>query len=83
MRKEGIMTQLVISVKDAAQSLGLSPYTLRSWIKAGKIPSVRLGKRVMVEPAMIQQLIARGRTEVPGFTAPEPVQPLRAKNQSQ
>ena len=68
------MTQLVISVKDAAQSLGLSPYTLRNWIKHGKLPSVRLGKRVMLEPAMIEQLISKGRTEVAGFVAPEPVQ---------
>jgi len=83
MRKEGIMPQLVISVKDAAQSLGLSPYTLRNWIKQGKIPSVRLGKRVMIEPSTIQQLLAKGRTQVEGFEPTEAVPPLRAKNQCQ
>jgi excisionase family DNA binding protein len=37
------------SVEEAAGLLGISPWTVRSYIKTGKLKPVRLGRRVLVE----------------------------------
>jgi excisionase family DNA binding protein len=52
---------LAISIKDAALVLSLSPWTIRKWIARGIIPSIRLGRRVLVEPETLQALIERSR----------------------
>ncbi len=53
--------QLLFGLWDAAASLGLSHWTLRDWIRKGKLQAVRLGRRVLVEPAELERLIAAGR----------------------
>jgi excisionase family DNA binding protein len=54
-------TSLLLGLKDAAASLGLSHWTLRDWIRRGKLHAVRLGRRVLVEPAELERLVAAGR----------------------
>jgi excisionase family DNA binding protein len=56
-------TSLLLGLRDAAASLGLSHWTLREWIRQGKLKSVRLGRRVLVEPAEMARLVAAGRKE--------------------
>jgi len=57
--------RLTIGLREAAESVGLSVWTLRSWIRCGKLRSVRLGRRVMVEPGELERLVSEGReTEV-------------------
>jgi excisionase family DNA binding protein len=53
---------LAVSIKDAAIALSLSPWTIRRWISDGKLPFVRLGRRVLIEPSAIEKLLAEGRT---------------------
>jgi excisionase family DNA binding protein len=53
--------ELAIGVKDAALRVGLSPWTLRAWIRTGKLGSVRLGRRVLIEPSELHRLVEQGR----------------------
>ena len=55
------MEQIAIGLPEAAASLGLSVWTIRSWIRQGKIAAIRLGRRVMVEPAELRKLVKAGR----------------------
>jgi excisionase family DNA binding protein len=45
------MNALAIGLKQAATVLGLSHWTLRQWIRKGRIRAVRLGRRVLIEPS--------------------------------
>ncbi|MEN6535756.1 MAG: helix-turn-helix domain-containing protein [Bryobacteraceae bacterium] len=56
-------TGLCIGIKDAAALLGLSPWTIRRFIRLGKLASVRIGRRVLVEPAELEKLVEAGRAE--------------------
>jgi excisionase family DNA binding protein len=53
--------QSLLSVCSAAEVLSLSPWTIRKYIAQGVIPCVRIGRRVLIEPAEVQKLIERGR----------------------
>ncbi len=55
---------LTIGVKDAAARLGLTHWTLRKYIAQGKLRAVRIGRRVLIEPAELERLVALGRFEV-------------------
>jgi excisionase family DNA binding protein len=57
------MTQLnlCIGVKEAAAALGISHWSIRKMIRQGRLRAVRIGRRVLIEPAELQRLIERGR----------------------
>lgn len=38
--QEGLLT-----VEDVAQRLRLAPYTIRKWVRLGRLPAVKLGDR--------------------------------------
>ena len=50
----------VLSVEEAARTIGLKPPTIRAWIGARKIASVHLGRRVMIPIEAIDDLLKRG-----------------------
>jgi excisionase family DNA binding protein len=52
---------LAISIKDAALALSISPWTVRKYVAKGLIPSVRVGRRVLIEPAELEKLLSRSR----------------------
>jgi len=52
---------LAMGVGDAATVIGLSVWTVRKYIRQGKIRALRIGRRVLVEPAELERLIERGR----------------------
>lgn len=54
---------LAVGIKEAANALGLSHWTIRQWIRHGRLPAVRLGRRRMIEPAELQRLIEQARSE--------------------
>jgi excisionase family DNA binding protein len=56
--------KLALSITNAAHILSLSPWTLRRWIRLGRVRAVRLGSRVLVEPEELERLIASGRKTV-------------------
>ena len=53
--------RLALGVKEAAEAVGLSHWTIRKFIREGKLRSVRLGKRVLVEPSELERLVEQGR----------------------
>ena len=55
------MEQLAFGLRQAAEALGLSHWTLRAWVRQGKVQAVRLGRRVLIEPSELQRLIEQGR----------------------
>ena len=54
---------LTIGLREAAELTGLSHWTLRRYIRDGRLAAVRIGRRVLLEPASLQRLIERGRSE--------------------
>ena len=50
----------VVSVDEAARTLGLKSSTIRAWIGARKIGSDHLGRRVMIPMEVIDDLLAKG-----------------------
>jgi excisionase family DNA binding protein len=51
------MTPFLLSVPDAAKGLGVSERWVWIQIRAGKLPSVRLGRRVLVKPEDIETFV--------------------------
>jgi excisionase family DNA binding protein len=56
--------RLLWNVKEAGNALGLSPWTIRRYITIGKLRTVRLGRRVLIEPAECHRLIEEGRSSL-------------------
>ena len=53
--------KLVLDIREAASVLSLSPWTIRRYITDGKLKTVRLGRRVLIEPSELQRLVEEGR----------------------
>jgi len=53
------------SVEEAAGLLGISPWTVRSYIKTGRVRPVRLGRRVLLEEAELERFVAEGKAQEP------------------
>lgn len=51
----------LFNVVESAEVLRLSPWTIRKYINQRKINTVRIGRRVLIEPAELQRLIEQGR----------------------
>lgn len=47
------MNQL-LNVGDAARLLRLSPHTLYRWVIEGRVPTVRLGRRLLFDPVALR-----------------------------
>lgn len=57
-RRPGLM-----SVVAAADRIGVSPYTVRTWIRQGRISHIRLGRRVLFDPSDLERFIQTNRVE--------------------
>lgn len=55
-------TVSLLTIDQAAEVLTLSPWTIRAWIKAGRLPVVRLGRRIAIERTALESLINAGRS---------------------
>jgi excisionase family DNA binding protein len=53
-------TSEMLSVRQAAEQLGLSVACLRAWIATRKIPFVRLGRAIRIHRSALAELIERG-----------------------
>ena len=56
-------TSMTLSVVEAAQNLGVSPYTLRSWIRARRESSHRLGRRIALGAEGVKKFLFQHRAE--------------------
>jgi excisionase family DNA binding protein len=50
----------VRTIRETAEELGLSPATIRAWIRQRRIGYVRLGRAVRIPVSEIQRLVERG-----------------------
>jgi excisionase family DNA binding protein len=53
---------LTIGVREAAAMLGVSPWSIRRWVRLGRLPAVKLGRRTVLELAALHRFIATNRT---------------------
>ncbi len=51
------------SIRETAERLGLSPYTVREWANEGRISSVKIFGRRLVPADEIKRLLTEGRSE--------------------
>jgi excisionase family DNA binding protein len=47
----------LVSIKDAAAILAISPWTVRAWVTQGKISSAKLGARRLIPESEINRLL--------------------------
>jgi len=52
-RREIMENQKLLTVAEAAQILRIAPATLYSWCRQRRVPCVRLGDRVLLDPSEI------------------------------
>ncbi len=57
------MSQRLMSYEEAADELGISIHTMRSWVSAGKITFVKLGSRVMFLRKDLESFILKHRVK--------------------
>ncbi len=57
------MDKLALSVREAAQVVSLSPWTIRRYISDGRIRAIRIGRRVLIEPKNLLDLVEKARGE--------------------
>ncbi len=55
------MDKVLLGVKEAGAAIGLSPWTIRKMIRESRLDAVRLGRRVLVEPAALRRLVERAK----------------------
>ena len=55
------MTAL-FSVAKAAEVLGISIWTVRSYLRKGKLIPVRIGRRVLLEEAELERFVAEAKS---------------------
>jgi len=55
--------EALLDCEKAAELLGISPWTVRKWLSTNKLRSVRLGRRVLIEPGEIRRIIDLGRED--------------------
>jgi excisionase family DNA binding protein len=60
IRGEDVMRALK-SVTEAAGLLGISPWTVRGYIRDGKLRPVRLGRRVLLAEDELERLVAQSQ----------------------
>jgi excisionase family DNA binding protein len=53
----------LLSIEEGAVKLGISPLTMRAWIRQRRIPCVRLGRRVLLDPQDVENFIDANRVK--------------------
>jgi excisionase family DNA binding protein len=54
----------LLDVKGASELLGISIFTIHKWLGQGKIPSVRLGRRVLFDPQDLEKWVEGNKVAV-------------------
>ena len=53
----------LLTLDEVANTLRLSPHTIRSFVKKGRLAPVRICRRLLFNPSDIEQLIARATAD--------------------
>ena len=56
----------VLSIPQCAAAYNLPPYTLRRWIKEGKLKVIRSGRKMFVNTGVLNDFLASGGMFEPG-----------------
>jgi len=64
-RRKESAAKLAYSIAEVARMLSLSEISIRRKIKAGELPSIRIGKRVLIRWVDIQRLLQLDQEEEP------------------
>jgi len=51
-------------VPTAANRIGCSPYTLRAWLRERRLPFIKAGRRVLLDPEDVEKFIDANRVPV-------------------
>lgn len=55
--------RLALGINEAARAVGVSPWTMRGYIKVGKLKAVHFGRRVLLQPEELNRFLSgRQRT---------------------
>jgi excisionase family DNA binding protein len=54
------MSGILRSINESATRLGVSPFTVRRLVKAGRLKAVRVGRRVLVSDTEIGRVMEEG-----------------------
>lgn len=49
----------LLDVKMAAERLGVSPFTIRAWLRQRRLEHVKLGRRVLVPETALRRFVER------------------------
>jgi excisionase family DNA binding protein len=55
------LPEQLLSVEDTASLLSISTWTVRAWVRSGRLSSVKLGARVLLPASEIQRVIDGAR----------------------
>lgn len=59
LKTETLISDPVISVKDACQKLGgISKWTIYAWLSQGKLARTKVGSRTMIRMSELERLVA-------------------------
>jgi len=61
VESSNVTLEPLLKIEEVARILGRTHWTIRHDVKAGKLKSVRLGRRIMIEQSEIRRLIEQGR----------------------
>ena len=53
----------LLNVKESADSLRVSRHTIRQWYYQGRLPGLKLGRRVLFKESTIAEIIEHGLPE--------------------
>lgn len=62
-RRRESLSDTKLGIAAAARTLGLSPHTLRAWVRARRIPFYRCGRRILFSRADLECMLAASRIE--------------------
>lgn len=54
------LTKLLYSVEESAEILAISKWSIRLYVKQGRIPSVKVGTRRLIRASDLQKIAANG-----------------------
>lgn len=54
-------TRRCLRMPEVAEQLGVATSTVQRWVAAGQLASVRPGRVVLIEPAALEEFLARHR----------------------
>src|SRR3989442_8977624 len=70
---DNLTLEPLLKVEEVANILGRTHWTIRQDIRAGRLRAIRIGRRIMIEPAEVRRVIEEGRSQFLNNVAPAAV----------